>query len=104
MKLLKKQRVAIVHSIIFSKIATDRLIEQALYIYKHTQNEELADNYLNDMKRFIFLTHRSFPEAGRPCEEISKGSRKLVYKGYSIIYQINDKQIEVLTIYRENLI
>ena len=101
---LKRQKVATVHSVIFSKIAAERLIEQALYIHEQTQNEELADRYLDDMKRFIILTLCSFPEAGRPCEELTQGSRKLVYKGYSIIYQINDKQIEVLTIYRENLI
>lgn len=104
MRHLKRQRVAIVLSVVFSKMATDRLIEQALYIYQQTQNFELADNYLDEMKRFILLTLHSFPKAGRPCEELVEGARKLVYKGFSIIYQVGDEQIEILTIYRENLI
>ncbi|MBL0703013.1 MAG: type II toxin-antitoxin system RelE/ParE family toxin [Sulfurospirillum sp.] len=90
-------------SVIFSKKATEALINQAQYIFEQTQNIEISDIYLDDMQKFIVLILRSFPESGRPTDEILKGSRKIVYKGYSIIYQIGDRRIEVLTIYRENL-
>ncbi|NOR57987.1 MAG: type II toxin-antitoxin system RelE/ParE family toxin [Sulfurimonas sp.] len=79
------------------------MIDQAKYIFEQTQSIELSDKYLDGMKTFIIEILSSFPKSGRPCEEIAKGTRKLVYQGYSIIYRITKTQIEILAIYRENL-
>ena len=103
MRHLKKRRKPIVHKIVFSKTASDRLISQALYIFEQTQNIELSDKYLDDMKMFIVTTLSAFPKAGRPSDDLAPNTRKLVYQGYSIIYRVSQSQIEILTLYRENL-
>ena len=93
----------IVVEIVFSKKATDNLIDQALYIFERTQSIELSDKYLDNMKAFIVEILSRFPKSGRPSEDIAPSTRKLVYQGYSIIYKIADERVEILTIYRENL-
>ena len=103
MRHLKGQREVIVPSIVFSKKAMKALKHQALYIFEQTQNIDLSDIYLDEMKEFIVSILSKFPKSGRLTDEILMGSRRLVYKGYSIIYQIGDGRIEILTIYRENL-
>ena len=90
--------------IVFSKKATDNLIEQALFIFEQSKNIELADKYLDEMKHFIIEILTDFPKSGRPSDELFPRTRKLVYKGYSIIYRISPRQIEILTIYRENIL
>lgn len=89
--------------IVFSAKATANLIDQARYIFEQTQSTDLSDKYLDGMKAFIVEMLSRFPSSGRPCDEIAKGTRKLVYQGYSIIYRITQDQIEILVIYRENL-
>jgi len=102
-KRLKRQRKPTVTKAIFSKIATDDLISQALYIFEQTKSIELSDKYLDDMKEYIVTMLSSFPKAGRPSEELAPNTRKLVYQGYSIVYRIGQEHIEILTLYRENL-
>ena len=89
--------------IVFSKTATKNLISQAKYIYEQTNNVEFSDKYLDKMKTFIVEILSNFPKSGRPSEELAPNTRKLVYQGFSIIYRLNNKRIEILTIYRENL-
>lgn len=101
--LLRQQRTPTVHKIVFSKIAVANLVEQAKYIFEQTKNEEVADRYLDKMKNYIIQTLSNFPKAGRPTEELSPNTRKLVYQGYSIIYSVSETQIEILVIFRENL-
>lgn len=36
-------------------------------------------------------------------EKFGAGIRRLSYQKYSILYRINDEQIDILTFYRENL-
>lgn len=103
MRHLNLQRKHTVPKIVFSKTATSQLIEQAQYIYEQTQNVSLADNYLDTMKKFIQETLLNFPRSGRPTPELATDTRKLVYQGFSIIYKISQEQIEILTIFRENL-
>lgn len=91
------------HKIVFSKTAALNLVEQAKYIFEQTKNEHVADRYLDKMKNYIIQTLSHFPKSGRPTEELSPNTRKLVYQGYSIIYRISDAQIEILVIFRENL-
>jgi len=92
-----------VNRVIFSQTAADNLINHALYIFEQTQSIAISDRYLDEMKDYIVTMLSTFPRAGRPSEEILTGSRKLVYQGYSILYIIGEEQIEILTIYRENL-
>ena len=89
--------------IIFSLKASTQLTEQAQYIYERSQSAEAADKYLDEMKNFIIEMLSHFPKAGRISEELAPMSRKLVYQGYSIIYRIRH-DIEILAIYRENLL
>jgi len=100
---LSRQRKHTVIEVVFSKKATVNLIDQALYIFDRTQSIELSDKYLDDMKEFIITILSAFPKAGRPSEDLATNTRKLVYHGYSIIYRISEDQIEILTLYKENL-
>ena len=88
--------------IVFSKTATNNLINQAKYIYSQTQNINTADKYLEKMKTFIIEMLSNFPKSGRPSEDIAPNTRKLVYQGFSIIYRLREDKAEILTIYREN--
>lgn len=82
-----------------------RLEALADYIYKRSRSKEITKAYLQKLKEYIITTLKSFPQAGRPSDEIYPDSRKLVYQGYSIIYRYNIKMqtITILTLYRENL-
>ncbi len=98
-----KQKALIVTKVVFSRTATKNLISQAKYIFKQTKSVELSDKYLDKMKVFIVDILSTFPQSGRPSEDLAPNTRKLVYQGYSIIYRITDIHVEILTIYRENL-
>ena len=103
MKRLSKLKKPIVTKVIFSNKTAKSLVDQALYIFEQTNSVTLSDKYLDDMKNYIIAILSSFPKSGRPSDDIAPHTRKLVYQGFSIIYRINDDQIEILTIYRENL-
>ena len=100
---LRRQRTPIVHKLVFSKTAVANLVEQARYIFEQTKNEQVADRYLDKMKNYIVQTLSHFRKSGRPTEELSPNTRKLVYQGYSIIYRLSDTQIEILVIFKENM-
>lgn len=87
----------------FSPKAQLRLEMIAQYIYEQTKSKKLTREYLHGLREFVVSTLSAFPNAGRSCEELISGSRKLVYQGYSIIYTINKDHIWILTLYRENL-
>ncbi|KIM06091.1 MAG: hypothetical protein KN64_00920 [Sulfurovum sp. AS07-7] len=90
--------------IIFSLKAQAQLVEHAAFIYDQSKNVDIADAYLDKMRDYISSTLSRFPKAGRPSDEIIENSRKLVYQGFSIIYSIESEHIEILLIYRENLL
>ena len=100
---LNSQKHLTVTKITFSQKAVDALIAQANYIFKLTADEEKADLYLDMMESYITQTLSQYPLIGRPAPEISEGIRKLVYKRYTILYRIHLEEIEILTIYKENL-
>ncbi len=89
--------------IIFTQEATNNLIHQALYIYQQTLDVNKADKYLLTMKTHIIQTLNYFPTLGRPAEEYGKNIRKLVHQHYSILYIIKQNEINIISIYRENL-
>ncbi|HHD79501.1 MAG TPA: type II toxin-antitoxin system RelE/ParE family toxin [Epsilonproteobacteria bacterium] len=89
--------------ITFSQNAVDALLSQAKYIYELTLSVEKADNYLDEMEAYIHHALNFHPQLGRPAPELGFGVRKLVYKRYTILYRITDIEIEILTIYKQNL-
>ena len=89
--------------ITFSQKAIDALISQAKYIYELTLSLEKADNYFDEMEEYINHTLKVHPKLGRPAPELGFGVRKLIYKRYSILYRITSIEIEILTIYKQNL-
>jgi len=91
-------------NVLFSQKATDRLIEQAKYIYEQTHSIEKADLFLDTMESYIISTLQQYPELGRIAQEHGKDIRKLVYRRYTILYRIDTDCIRILTLYRENLL
>lgn len=89
--------------ITFSQIAVHALLSQAKYIYELTLDGDKADAYLDKMEDYITTSLEKHPELGRPAPELGLDIRKLVYKRYTILYRITDIEIEILTIYKENL-
>ncbi|MEA1982187.1 MAG: type II toxin-antitoxin system RelE/ParE family toxin [Campylobacterota bacterium] len=87
----------------FSQKAYQRLDSLAEYIYQQSGSKKTTASYVKKLRKYITQTLESFPQAGRPSEELAPNTRKLVYQGFSIIYRVSDESIEVLTIYRENL-
>ena len=87
----------------FSAIATEQLIEQAMFLFEQTMSVEKSDAFLDDMQAYITTALERFPLLGRPCFIYGKHIRKLVYRHYSILYKIEEKQIFILTIYKQNL-
>jgi len=82
-----------------------RLEALADYIYERSHSKAITREYLKKLKDYIVSTLSVFPQVGRQSDEIYPNSRKLVYQGYSIIYQYNPNEdtIAILTLYRENL-
>jgi len=107
MKRLKRPSVPIGntknHGVVFSQNATHRLVEQALYIFEKSGDPDRADAFLDEMNEFIQLNLEKFPYLGHLEPDFGTGVRKLVYRGYSILYRIEKERILILTIFRENL-
>ena len=89
--------------IIFTQEATNNLISQALYIYQQSLDIDKADKYLLTMKTHIIQSLSYFPKLGRAAEEYGQNIRKLVHQKYSILYIIKQDEINIISIYRENL-
>ena len=87
----------------FSYTAYNCLDAMSDYIYERSASKTVTARYLKQFRRYIVETLKLFPKAGRPSDELEPNSRKLVYHGYSIIYRISEDQIDILTLYRENL-
>lgn len=89
--------------VLFSQKASNRLIEQAQYIFEQTKNAKKADAFLDTMESYITSVLNEYPKLGRAAPEYGTDIRKLVYKRYSILYRIDKDCIRILTLYRENL-
>jgi plasmid stabilization system protein ParE len=83
-----------------SYLALDEIAE---FIYNGTQSKKFTAKYIRSIRIYIKNVLLDFPKLGRPAEEFGEGVRKLVYQNYSILYRIKDNEIEILTLYRENL-
>ena len=87
----------------FSQKAYQRLDALAVYIFEQSGSKKTTAAYIKKLRHYIIDTLSHFPGAGRPAEDLTPNTRKLVYQGFSIIYRIVNERIEILTIYRENL-
>ena len=82
-----------------------RLEAIADFIYTESGSRQTTRTYIQKLRSYVRQTLSAFPEAGRAADEYGANIRKLVFRGYSILYRFDKKAelIEVLTIYRENL-
>jgi len=82
--------------IIWSPLAVDRVAETASYISQDSSSEAIkwVRKIFNSVKRL-----EAFPESGRIVPEINNSAiREIIHGNYRIIYQIADKEIEILTV------
>jgi len=89
--------------IIFTKKATERLNAIADYLYQQKCSKPFVLNYLKEFKTCLNKVLTQFPEAGILVPEYGDGIRRIVCKEYSFLYQITHNQIDILTIFKENL-
>jgi len=89
--------------VVFTERAKKRLIETSLYIFEKTKSAEKADEFLDEMQRYIVSQLNAFPRIGREAPEFGAGVRKLVYRRYTILYIIEKNRYVVITLFRENL-
>ena len=82
--------------ITWSPLALERVVEAASYISRDSSSEAVkwVGEIFNSVKRL-----ESFPESGRIVPEINNHTiREIIYGNYRIIYQISEKEIEILTV------
>jgi len=89
--------------VVLSPRAKQRLEEIADYLYKQNVSNSFVVSYLDKIHSWLQTLLIQFPESGILMPEFGKGILRVVYCEYSFIYRINIKDIEILTIYRENL-
>jgi plasmid stabilization system protein ParE len=89
--------------IVFSPRAKQRLEEIAEYLYEQNCSRSFVVNYLKRIEQWMDTLLCQFPESGTPMPELGDDIRRVVFKYYSFLYRIHNNQIEILTIYRENL-
>lgn len=91
------------YTILFSPRARQRLEEIAEYLYQQNLSNAFVVDYLYGLEQWLETVLTQFPESGTPMSDYGEGVRRVVYRRYSFLYRVNDKRIEVLTVYRENL-
>jgi len=93
--------------IIFSPRAKQRLAEIADYLYQQDLSKAFVLKYLKQFNTWLHKVLIQFPESGTPMPEFEaeygKNIRRIAYQKYSFVYRIKKNNIEILTIYRENL-
>ncbi len=87
----------------FTEEALQNLYEIAEYIYEETCSKSITAKNIRKLKAFTKASLIDFPKLGRPAEEFGINIRKLVYHRYCILYIIQEKHIDIIAIYRENL-
>ena len=89
--------------ITFSPKAKQRLEDITDYLYQQNLSSEFVINYIDKFESWLENVLGLFPESGTPMPEYGENIRRVVYQEYSFIYRIKEGDIEILTIYRENL-
>jgi plasmid stabilization system protein ParE len=91
-------------TIVFALKAQQRLEELADYLFQETQSSNFVLNYLDKLETYLREILLLFPEAGTPMEQqYGPGIRRLTYQKYSVLYRIVDQEIQIFTLFRENL-
>ena len=89
--------------IVFSPRAKQRLENITDYLLTETQSLDFVVQYIDLLEEYLTNVLITFPESGARVPAYGENVRKAVYKEYSFVYQIKGSNIEILTIYRENL-
>ena len=89
-------------TIIFSPRAVQRMEEIADYLYQQQLSNAFVRDYMNRFEIWLEMVLGQFLDSGRLMPEYGKNIRRIVYQEYSFIYQKNENNIEILTVYRKN--
>ena len=89
--------------LVFSPRAKDRLSQIAEYLSGQGLANTFVIEYLNQFELWLNKVLLEFPESGIELSEYGPGIRKVCYKKYSFVYRVTSSQIEILTVFRENL-
>ncbi|GAB60576.1 type II toxin-antitoxin system RelE/ParE family toxin [Rheinheimera nanhaiensis] len=89
--------------IVFSPRASERLAQIATFLSEQGLSNAFIINYLQQFERWLNQVLIEFPDSGIPMPEFGAEIRKVCYKKYSFVYRVTASQIEILTVYRENL-
>lgn len=84
--------------LIWTQEAIERLFEIEDFIYAHSPGRarEFVDEIIEQAEMILPDT----PYAGRMVPEIKNaGIRELIFKKYRIVYRVNEKNIEILTVF-----
>ena len=90
-------------TIVFSPIAQQRLEAIADYLLSQHLSTQFVLEYLSNIETWLERVLLRFPNSGTPVSKFGIGVRKLVYKRYNFVYRVQGNEIQILTIYRENL-
>ena len=90
-------------TIVFSPIAQQRLEAIADYLLGQHLSNQFVLEYLSNIEKWLEQVLLQFPYSGTPTPNFGRGVRKVVYKRYNFVYRMQGNEIQILTIYRENL-
>lgn len=89
--------------LVFSPRAKERLSQIAEYLSGQGFPDSFVVEYLNQFELWLNKVLLEFPESGIELAEYGYGIPKVCYKKYSFVYRVTEAQIEILTVFRENL-
>ena len=89
--------------IVFTRRANERLTEVADYLYRQHCSKKFVVNYIRGFRDHLKRVLIQFPESGTLVPEYGEDIRRIICKEYSFLYQIRGNDIEILTVFRENL-
>ncbi|WP_027670446.1 type II toxin-antitoxin system RelE/ParE family toxin [Rheinheimera baltica] len=87
----------------FSPRASERLGQIAAHLSEQGLSNAFVIDYLNQFELWLNKVLLEFPDSGVPMPQFGADIRKICYKKYSFVYRVTVEQIEILTVYRENL-
>lgn len=91
--------------IVFTRKAQQSLLELGRYLLEQQLSASFVRNYLDELKTAMIALLETFPDAGVRTQVGKVVCRKLVVKGYSVLYQHepDSSRVTILLIYRENI-
>ncbi len=75
----------------------------AEWMYEQSRSKKSTRAYIVEIRRFLDEILPEYPYIGRKSTEYGNDVRKIVFRSYTILYAVEGKRIEILTIFRENL-